>query len=70
MKKRLMVTKKESISSFIKIEDEYNVCLSKILAKNKLIAELIQLKPITEKQILFDKKILEEQIFDKALKSV
>jgi len=67
LKKRLMIVKKDSIASFIKIEDEFNKCQADLLTKYKLIVDN---KNITDKQLLFDKKILEEQIFDKANKSV
>ncbi len=62
-----MIVKKDSITSFIKIEDEFNKCLSLLLARYKLVTIN---KTIVDKQMLFDLNILEEQIFDKANKSV
>lgn len=67
LKKRLMVIKKDSIASFIKIEDEFNKCQADLLIKYKKIVEN---KSVTDKQQLFNLGILEEAIFDKANKSV
>jgi len=67
LKKRLMQTKKDSIASFTKIEDEFNKCLAEQQEKYRVITAN---KAINDKQRLFELKILEEQIFDKANKSV
>ena len=68
LKKKLLQVKKDSIASFMKIEDEYYGKLEQLLKKYKIIAQ----NKIVEygSENLFLNKILDKHIFDKALASV
>jgi hypothetical protein len=62
LKKRLLLVKKDCFSSIQKIEDEYNSCLNAVLTKNKKIMEFKN----ADKKKLFEEKILDESLFDRA----